>query len=159
MVHASDLRSLSITGRYAYALACVERLCRAWNVDGAFVLAEIDAHWQLTEMKLGCHWLDKHPFPQCPGELEALLVGRQLTGDQVQALHHAFVEARYVYGGSCYCAANDDQSMRSVLNVVGVLVRWDIELPPFARFRHASWSGDFGSEGYGDPFNRASFGG
>jgi hypothetical protein len=141
MVHASDLRPLSITGRYAYALACIEQLCDAWDITDPFVWAEIDAHWQATEIKVACHWFDKHPVPRSPEEFRSRLRGETLSEDQVQALHHAFHEARMVCCGSCYAAPNEVQSMQSVLNVVGVLVRWGLKLPSLGRFHHATWSG------------------
>jgi hypothetical protein len=55
MVHARDLHHLSIRGRYAFGLACVEALCAAWAVDDPFVSDEIDAHWQAAEIRLACH--------------------------------------------------------------------------------------------------------
>src|SRR4051794_18310628 len=121
MVHASDLQHLSITGRYAFALACVERLCAEWAVDDRFVLTEIDAHWQATEIPLACHWFDQHPFPRHAKDFAGKVGSTHLSEDQIQSLYHALDEARMVVCRSCYAAASDNDSMQSVLNVVGVL--------------------------------------
>lgn len=54
MTHAGDLRQLGIRGRYAYALACVEVLCRAWAVTDPYVLDEVAAHWLALEAQFAC---------------------------------------------------------------------------------------------------------
>ena len=157
VVHASDLRSLSVRGRYAYGLACVERLCGAWGIDDPFVRGEIDAHWGVLDIRLGCHWFDAHPFPQDESEMRAAMRAPGLSSDQLESLHHAFEEARQVFSSSCYAAASDGGSMRAALNVVGILARWGVVPPPVGRFAHATWSGDFGTHGWGDRLGRASF--
>jgi hypothetical protein len=157
MVHASDLRHLSITGRYAYALACIENLCAAWDIDEPFVLEEVNEHWQATEIPLACHWFDEHRFPHEIEDFANKLESAQLSSDQVQSLYHAFEEMRMVICRSCYAAAGDEYSMESVLNVAGILVRWSIGLPDLVRFKHATWSGDFRDTGWGERLPRASF--
>jgi hypothetical protein len=159
MVHASDLCHLSITGRYAFALACLEQLCAAWRVDDPFVLGEIDAHWQATEIPKVCRWFDTYPFPGRLEKFTAQLRPGGLSADQVQSLYHAFREARMVSCVSCYAANNDAGSMQALLNVVGVLLRWGIALPPLEHFRHATWSGDFQETGWGARLPRSSFAG
>jgi hypothetical protein len=153
MVQDSDLRLLSKNGRYAYALACIERLCGAWGVDDPFVQGEVAAHWRALEAKWPCEWLEEHLLPRDVAAFAAR-VGGPLSADQVQSLHHALDEARAVIGRSCYAAVSDTWSMQSVLNVVGILARWGIEPPPVAGFRHANWSGAFD---HGQRFTRASF--
>ena len=157
MVHASDLHHLSITGRYAYALACVKQLCAAWDIDDPYIHYEIEAHWQATEIPLACHWFDKHPFPHKIEEFAAMLGPGRMSSDQMQAIYHALGETRMVICQSCYAAAGDTYSMESVLNVVGILARWGVSLPALDRFSHATWSGDFGSFGWGERFPPASF--
>lgn len=157
MVQAGDLRHLSITGRYAFGLACVEALCAAWGVDDPFVLGEIDAHWGAAEIRLACHWFDAHPFPTGPEEFAARMRPGILLADRVADLFDVFHETRMVICGSCYAAANDDGSMSSVLAVVAVLARWGVELPALSRFAHATWSGEFWSQGYGQRFPRESY--
>jgi hypothetical protein len=154
MVHDSDLRRLSITGRYAYALACVERVCAAWGVDHPYIRAEVDAHWQALEAKFPCSWFEAHLLPRDVEEFAAELGLHELSDDQVQGLHHLLDEARAVILRSCWCAASDTWSMQSVLNVAGVLARWGIEPPPVAGFLHAVWSGEFS---HGKRFTRESF--
>src|SRR5437763_741894 len=126
MVHASDLRPLSVRGRYAYALACVERLCEAWEIDDPFIRDEVEAHWNVLDARLGCHWFDAHPFPRDEAELRAAMRGPAPPDDRLESLYHAFDEARQVFCGSCYAAASDGGSMRAALNVVGVLARWGV---------------------------------
>jgi hypothetical protein len=158
MIRASDLRPLSITGRYAYALTCVERLCAAWNIGDPYVRAEIDAHWQATEIKLACHWFDEHPFPRSPEQFRSRLSSvAERSDEQIQALHQAFYWARRVCLESCYCGLIDNQSLEPALRVARILARWGVELPLLERFRHATWSGKFYSEGWGERLSRSSF--
>ena len=157
MFQASDLRHLSLTGRFAYALACIDALCAAWAVDDPFVLAEIDAHWGAAEMSLACHWFDKHPFPRDAEEFGARLRPDRLTADQSAALFDAFWSAQDVICGSCYAAMNDEGSMDSVLTVAGVLTRRGVELPALSCFSHATWSGEFWIHGGGERFPRESY--
>jgi hypothetical protein len=157
MVQAGDLRHLSITGRYAFGLACVEALCEAWAVDDPFVRGEIDAQWGAAEIRLACHWFDAHPFPRDGEAFAARLRPGRLSADRAAALFAAFRETRMVICGSCYAAADDAGSMGSILAVAGVLARWGVGLPDLARFSHAIWSGEFGSHGYGERFPRESY--
>lgn len=157
MVHAGDLQHLSIRGRYAFGLACVEALCEAWAVDDPFVLDEIDAHWQAGEIRLACHWFEVHSFPRYAEDFVARLRPGRLSADRAQSLFHALDETRMVICGSCYAAASDSDSMKSVLNVAGVLARWGVEPPAMSRFSRATWSGEFRSHGYGELFPRESY--
>jgi hypothetical protein len=159
MVHAIDLRPLSLRGRYAFALACIEHLCAAWAVDDPLVTAEVEAHWGALDARMACHWFDQHPFARSPEVFAAAVPPGRLSADQVDALHHALGEARMVVCGSCYAAASDEGSMQSVLNVVGVLSRWGVTLPSLERFRHATWAGDFGTNGWGERLGRGAFAG
>jgi hypothetical protein len=157
VVHASDLAHLSLRGRYAFALACVEALCSAWEVDDPYIQGEIDAHWQAAQVELVCHWFDAHPFPWPVANFAARLRAGGLTVDRVQSLHHALCDTRFVLGGSCYAAADDPGSMQAVLDVVGILARWGVALPRLEWFAHATWSGEFETSGWGERFGRASF--
>jgi hypothetical protein len=157
MIHASDLGHLSLRGRYAYALACVEALSAAWGVDDPYILAEIDAHWQAAEVELVCHWLDDHELPWPLSNFAARVRPGGLTADRVQSLYHALSSTRSVFDGSCWAAADDPGSMQAVLNVVGILARWGVAPPPLERFAHATWAGDFGAAGWGERFGRESF--
>jgi hypothetical protein len=154
MVHDSDLRTLSKNGRFAYALACVERLCDAWGVFEGKVRAGVAAQWLAMEAKWPCLWLEGHRLPREVADFAAGLGGASLSADQVQSLHHALWEAQAVIGRSCYEAVSDVYSMQSVLNVVGILARWGVEPPPVSAFRHANWTGEFG---HGGRFTRESF--
>ncbi len=153
MVHDSDLRLLSMRGRYAYALACAERLCTEWAVADPYILGEVAAHWQALDAKWACLWFDKHLLPRNVEEFAALTAG-SLSVDRIQSLHHALYEVQMVIGRSCYAAASDTDSMQSVLNVVGILARWGVTPPSVAGFAHASWSGEFG---HGVRVTRESF--
>jgi hypothetical protein len=157
MVQAGDLRHLSITGRYAFGLACVEALCVAWGVDDPFVLGEIDAHWGAAEVRLACHWFDAHDFPRDAVAFAARMRPDALPADRVADLFDAFHETRMVICGSCYAAADDDGSMASTLAVTSVLTRRGVALPALSRFAHATWSGEFWSHGYGRRFPRESY--
>src|SRR5205807_10381016 len=106
---------LSIIGRYAYALACIERLCAEWAIDDPFIREEIDSHWQASEMPLACHWFDKHPFPRKIEAFVAKLQPDRMSTDQVQALYDAYDDMRMVICRSCYAAWGDAYSMESVL--------------------------------------------
>jgi hypothetical protein len=141
-------------GRYAYALACVERMRDAWAVTDPFLCSEVEAHWQALEAKWPCNWFEEHPFPRDVEDFAALLRPHALSADQVQSLHHAIDETRRVILRSCWAAASDTWSMQSVLSVVGVLARWGIEMPAVDGFRHAYWSGEFSR---GPRFTRQSF--
>ena len=154
MVHDSDLRALSKNGRFAYALACVERLCDAWGIPEGEACAEVTAQWLAMEAEWPCLWLDGHRLPREVAEFAAELGDTSLSADQVQSLHHALCEARAVIGRSCYAAVSDIYSMQSVLNVVGILARWGVEPPLVSAFRHANWAGEFG---HGQRFTRESF--
>ena len=157
MVQASDLRHLSLIGRYAFALACVEAVCAAWAVDDPFVLGEIDAHWEAAEMRFACHWFDTHDFPLDTEEFATRLRPGQLSADQAESLFEAFHETQMVICGSCYSAMKDDGSISSVLRVAGVLTRSGVELPALSRFAHATWSGEFWRHGCGERFPRKSY--
>lgn len=154
MIQASDLRPLSMRGRYAYALACVESLCTAWSVTDPHILGVVADHWQALEVKWACHWFEEHSLAR---DVESFAGGGTaglLSGDQVQSLHHALHEVRLVIGRSCYAAASDTDSMESVLNVVGILARWGVAPPSVTGFARASWSGEFG---HGARVTRESF--
>jgi hypothetical protein len=153
-VHDSDLRQLSKNGRYAYALACVERLCDAWGVADPLVRGAVAAQWRAMEAQWPCLWLEEYPLPRDVPEFAASVGADTLSADQVQSLHHALDEARAVIGRSCYAAVSDTWSMQSVLNVVGILARWGVEPPSLAGFRHAGWSATFD---HGRRFTRESF--
>ncbi len=153
-MHDSDLRPLSKNGRYAYALACVERLCDAWGLADPFVRGTVAAQWQAMEAEWPCLWLNEHRLPLEVADFAAKLSFGAFSPDQVQSLHHALRERQDVIGRSCYAAVSDTASMQSVLNVVGILARCGVEPPAVGGFLHASWSGAFG---HGKRFTRESY--
>src|SRR5437588_5870120 len=97
MIHAHDLEPLSIIGRYAFSLTCIELMCKSWNVRDLFVWDLIDAHWTLTtktalsDGRQGYDWWEETDdfAPHTPELLGARLGATSLSGDQIQALHHA----------------------------------------------------------------------
>jgi hypothetical protein len=143
-MHASDVEPLNVIERYAFALACIERLCHSWGVvDEPFVRAVIDAHWTLTTKKVlsnsrvGYNWFDEtREFdPRTPEEFAARVRPGSLSADQVQALHHAIGELRALAGGDMYCQAESFRSLAPALNVAGILLRWGVGLPRVELFR------------------------
>lgn len=155
-LHASSFRHLSIIGRYAYALACVTSLCKSWRLDTDAILSSLREHWSVIDMRSStCRWFDNHPL----GEFYAFCETYSLDpkSDRVQSFHHGFDEARMVICGSCYCAPRDGASMMSLLNVVGIMNRWQHGLPPLDRFAHAVWEPPFHENGFGMDVTSASF--
>ncbi len=158
MAHASTFRELSIRGRYAFALVCVQRLCDSFGLGDGFVRQEIEAHWDMLAERYGCHWFDSHPYPEQYEDFVSHAGPGRIDDDQMQSLFHALSATRWVICGSCYAALSDIGSMCSLLEVVGVLCRWGVPLPDLDRFRFATWSGDFGTGGGGERVTRADFG-
>jgi len=159
-----DFERLNIIGRYAYALTCVEQLCRAWGVIDPFVWELIDVHWTLTGKQLlsdgrrHYDWFAEtrtHAL-RTPDDLAACLESQSLSGDQVQTLHHAVEELRLLGGSGMFCMPESYTSMSHLLNVVGMLVRWGVPLPSLEPFKKADYPpGEFG---YGSiRFSRADF--
>jgi hypothetical protein len=101
VLHASDLRPLSVRGRYAYARACVERLCEEWGIDDPFIRGQADARWGALDVRQACHWFEAHPLPRDETELRAAVTAPALSADRLESLYHAFDETRQVIGSSC----------------------------------------------------------
>lgn len=145
-MHASDLEPLNIFERYAFTLACIERLCRAWEVmDEPFVAEMITAHWGLLSHRLLAGrlpdgkrfnwWSDTIRFFPKPCELETRVRHGSLSADQVHSLHHAINELRMVPSRDMYCQPESHRSAIYALNVVGILLQWGVAPPPPGEFR------------------------
>jgi hypothetical protein len=162
-MHAHDLEPLNVRGRYAFALTCIERLCNHWGATDPFISELIDVHWTLVAASLlsdgrkGHDWFEETSAydKRTPAELAACLNKARLSAEQIQALHHAVYELRMLAGDDMYCEPESFRSLIHVLNVVGILLRWGVELPALGPFRKAGYPP--GKFGYYGPYCRADF--
>ena len=166
-MHASDLEPLNIFERYAFALACIERLCDTWGVsEDPFVVEMIAAHWTLVGRHLlagllpdgtrTSWWTEMREYALRPDELEVRLQPGSLSLDQVHSLYHALSELRRLPSRDMNAKPQVHGSAVHALNIVGILMRWGIEAPPLTMFRIEGYPP--GKFGYGTrTYVRADF--
>jgi hypothetical protein len=164
MIQAHDLEPLSIIGRYAFSLSCIEQLCQAWDIHDPFVWDMIDTHWTLTTKLLlndgrtGYNWWDETDdfAPPTPVLLGSRIGSSFLSSDQIQSLFHGIYELRMLASADMYCQPESYRSMTHALNIVGILNRWGVKLPSLDPFRKASYPPEeFGAGN--DRFSRTEF--
>ncbi len=150
---ALSLEPLNIVERYAFALACIERLCQSWAVTSPYLTRLIEAHWTLTTQRVLADsrneydWFDetREFAPDTPDELADRLGPGVLSVIQAQALHHAVDELRGLASEDMYASPQSYLSMGHTLNVIGILLRWGVEPPSLERFRKEGYPpGEFG---------------
>jgi hypothetical protein len=148
MLHASDFESISIRGRFAFALACLEALAAKWNVGGDYFGQLLALLWEFTSRPMlaskrdGDWWRD---FGALRGGKWDDLVGRikadnpGLSSDQLHAIRHACEELYRLGGTDMYAQPQVWNSIPATLNVAGILIRWGVPLPALAPFARSRW--------------------
>ena len=158
MIHADNFEPLNIFGRYTYALVCIERLCQNWDVTDSFVLALLDAHWALMEINTSYDkWLEETSTYAnlSPERLASQLEKTPLSSNQIQSLYHAIYELRELVDTDMYCQPESFRSMRHLMNVVNILLHWNIQPPSLESFAKATYLP--GKFGYYGPYKRQDF--
>ena len=158
MIHANNFESLNIFGRYAYALVCIERLCQNWKIKDSFVLVLLNTHWALIERNTSYdEWLEETSVYTnlSPERLALQLDEKSLSSNQIQSLYHVIYELRELVDTDMYCQPESFRSMRHLMNVVNILLHWNIQLPSLESFAKATYPPE--KFGYYGPYKRQDF--
>jgi hypothetical protein len=63
---AKNLEPVSINGRVAFGITCLEIMCSHWQISGASVQALLDKMWEFTESNRLDLW-EEEVLEYCPG--------------------------------------------------------------------------------------------
>jgi hypothetical protein len=159
MVHASDFEPISIRGRFAFALTCLEVIGEQWRIEAAYFHDLIGLLWEFTSRDLLVKWFDevreltgprRRDFPE-----RLRVAAPHLSSDQVHAVQHAVNELVSLGGIDMYVEPQVWNTIGPTLNVAGILLRWGLPLPRLERFARSRWGE---RRAFGDNHPREFFG-
>ncbi len=143
---ADRLRDASIRGRFAFAAACLERVCAAWKLGGPAVDRLFDALWSFTSSGDLGRWdgLVGALTPNSPADLRARLPVEGLSARQVKLLYVLITTVYEVGYGNLYSGYDSEFTLAPVRRVLALLGAAGVEPPdpsPFARSRRSLLDG------------------
>jgi hypothetical protein len=155
MLHASDFEPISVRGRSAFALTCLEVLGQRWRIDAPYFHQLLGLLWEFTSRPLLVKWFDEVRETASPRRRDFASRLRDaaphLGSDQVHAVRHALDELMALGGTDMYVEPQVGNTIGPALNVAGILIRWGLPLPPLGRFARSRWDEAAGVRGVPHP--------
>jgi hypothetical protein len=147
---------VSIIGRFAFGVICLEKLCQEWKVKSQQINELIEFLWTFTSS----HGLDtwesciNDTLPDYKNEVPIKFGFDFLDKDKQETLTDTILEVIEIAGANLYGAFKSEYTMVHTLKVASLLETYNIELPdlkPFAKSKVTEF------HGWGNPVDKSFF--
>ena len=149
---------ISIKGRMAYGITCVENLFKTWNIKNEKIDLFIECLWTLTSSDHLGQWDEEiHSLLPDNDEIETYANEfgyNNLNLVQQKVLSNTIWDVIEIGQGSLYGAFNSKFSLLPLMTVIETLEKQNIELPEITPFRKSKVSE---RNGWGLPIDKSYF--
>lgn len=128
---------ISITGRFAFGVTCLERLCEEWQVKNQKMNELIELMWTFTSSDDLSVW-DRHIYEVLPDykyEVPTKLGYEFLHKDRKKILTDVILEVVEIGMANSYGGFESEYTMRPTIKVANLLEANNIELPDLNPFK------------------------
>lgn len=147
---------ISIIGRFAFGLTCLERTCQAWQVKSKQMNELIEFLWTFTSSHELDTW-EGHIYEILPDytyEVPKKFVFDFLKKDKQEILTDMILEVIEIAEANLYCGFRSEYTIVHTLKVVSLLEENNIELPDLKPFQKSKVT-EF--HGWGNPVDKSFF--
>lgn len=147
---------ISIIGRFAFGLTCLEHTCQAWQVKSQKMNELIEYLWTFTSS----HGLDTWEselnefLPNYTYEMPTRFEYGFLENDKQELLTDLILEVIEIAGANLYGGFRSEYTMVHTLKVASLLEENNIELPNLTPFQKSKVT-EF--HGWGNPVDKSFF--
>jgi hypothetical protein len=145
---AALIDQISIWGRLAFGITCLERLCTAWSIrEAEGIRSVIDTLWSFRDF-LAQGRLDlwdskcRETLPDFVSQIPALTDNAHLTGDQQTTLLDAITVVWEIGSGNLYSAFQSYITRTSTLDAMRIMRANGIDMPDLRNYLKAPASED-----------------
>lgn len=138
----SLLELISITGRFAFGVTCLERLCEEWQIKNQQINELIELLWTFTSSDDLSVW-DKHVYDALPEYIYEIPIkfGYEfLHKDKKKILTDVILEIIEIGMANSYGGFKSEYTMVHTLNVINLLETNNIALPDLKPFQKSKVS-------------------
>lgn len=157
MYEASLIDSVSIRGRMAFGVTCLQRVCHSWGVKGDCMRDLIDLLWAFVEQERLDNWEDtvtetvRHPSPDA---FAAKFAFDHLDSAKRNFLADLVCLVVQIGRANLYCGYVNEATRTPTFRIALMLQSYLIPIPEIERFRQPLLSG---GAGWGHPCSRTAF--
>lgn len=156
IISEADIEPISIRGRVAFGVACLENVCWSWGLVGKEFDQLLKKFWDFTESLDLCRWEREVAalIPDTIQELAQLYPTAGLTPEQVGILFALLQTVWEIAIGNAYGAFRSGFTLLPTLDLVGLMQDADVYPPDIRPFKKSPVSED---GGWGRPVPRSFF--
>lgn len=135
---------ISIRGRIAYGITCLERLCTIWNVKNRKMDIFIECLWAFTSSNNLAHW-EESILSLLPDNDEIEIYANKFGYNNLHPLNqkiltNAIWDVIEIGQGNLYGAFDSKFSLYPLMTVIETIENQNIELPEITLFTHSKVS-------------------
>lgn len=133
----SILETISIVGRVAFGVTCLEHLCEKWNIKNQQMVELIELLWTFTSSNNLSVWESQinEILPDYTYEIPIKFGFEFLLKDKQETLTDVILEVIEIGGANLYGGFKSEYTIGHTLKVASLLENNNIELPDLKPFQ------------------------